>query len=192
MELKTNYKTIENKEKNGIELYFDSIPTYQERQQLKENGYKWHNQKQCWYIRKDLVTNELNKIDITNTKVTPKHNLKVGDILLSSWGYEQTNNSFFRVEELKGQTMVRVREVILPIIHEESEGISPMSADFKYDVNKFDYVTDSIFIKDNENGVCKKVHNYNQDKSSGDFVIIDNYAYAHKYNGEATYCSWYY
>jgi hypothetical protein len=50
-EIKTNYKEVKNEEKNGIELYFEAIPSYQERQILKANGYKWNNKKACWYIK---------------------------------------------------------------------------------------------------------------------------------------------
>lgn len=69
--IKTNYKLVENTEKNGIELYFDDIPTKEERDILKNNGYKWHNVKKCWYksnnsnnatvkeIKKDEVTKHL-------------------------------------------------------------------------------------------------------------------------------------
>jgi hypothetical protein len=53
--IKTNYNKIENVEKNGIELYFESIPTTEERNILKENGYKWNNAKKCWYIKKDKI-----------------------------------------------------------------------------------------------------------------------------------------
>ena len=49
MELTTIYKEIKNEEKNGIELYFEAIPTKEEREALKSNGYKWHNVKKCWY-----------------------------------------------------------------------------------------------------------------------------------------------
>jgi len=49
MELTTIYKEIKNEEKNGIELYFEAIPTKEEREALKANGYKWHNTKKCWY-----------------------------------------------------------------------------------------------------------------------------------------------
>ena len=49
MNIKTNYKEIRNEEKNGIELYFEGIPTPEERTELKENGYKWNRVKKCWY-----------------------------------------------------------------------------------------------------------------------------------------------
>jgi len=51
MELTTIYKEVKNEEKNGIELYFEAIPTKEEREALKANGYKWHNAKKCWYKR---------------------------------------------------------------------------------------------------------------------------------------------
>ena len=49
MEFKTSYIKKENKEKNGVELYFEGIPTPEERTELKNNGYKWHSMKKCWY-----------------------------------------------------------------------------------------------------------------------------------------------
>lgn len=42
---------------------------------------------------------------------TAPHTLKVGDILYSSWGYEQTNVNFYQVVELKGKNSVVVREI---------------------------------------------------------------------------------
>lgn len=53
--LKTNYKEVENKEKQGVELYFETIPTAEERTILKNNGYKWNNAKKCWYIKKSKI-----------------------------------------------------------------------------------------------------------------------------------------
>ncbi len=39
------------------------------------------------------------------------HALKVGDILYSSWGYDQTNIDFYQVIELRGKTQVILREL---------------------------------------------------------------------------------
>lgn len=52
-EIKTDFTQKENTEKNGLEIYFSSIPPKDEREKLKENGFKWNNQKKCWYIKKD-------------------------------------------------------------------------------------------------------------------------------------------
>lgn len=57
--IKTNYKKIENTEKQGIELYFDTIPTTEERNILKSNGYRWNNQKKCWYIKQNKIKEPL-------------------------------------------------------------------------------------------------------------------------------------
>ena len=51
MELTTIYREEKNEEKNGLELYFEAIPTKEERDELKANGYKWNNAKKCWYIK---------------------------------------------------------------------------------------------------------------------------------------------
>ena len=39
------------------------------------------------------------------------HSLKVGDILTSSWGYEQTNYDFYEVVALNGKSMVTLRKL---------------------------------------------------------------------------------
>lgn len=40
-----------------------------------------------------------------------RHTLKVGDILRTSWGYDQTNVEYFEVVRLIGETMVEVWEI---------------------------------------------------------------------------------
>ena len=179
MNIKTNYKTVKNEEKEGIELYFDSIPTFAERKELKENGYRWHNIKKCWYKKENATPKTATK------NVNVDHSLRVGDILYSSWGYEQTNNTFFRVEKLVGKTMVALREVFLGIKDSDATGVD--AEDRYYDTSVWSY---------NENEpeeITKKVKNYSQDKSpESDFVNINSFMSAHKYNGQKLYCSWYY
>lgn len=50
---------------------------------------------------------------IAERKVTAKqpHTLKLGDILESSWGYDQTNIDFYEITRLIGTTMVEIREL---------------------------------------------------------------------------------
>lgn len=43
--------------------------------------------------------------------IGPKHSLKVGDILVSSWGYDQTNIDYYLVTKLLGSAMVEIREI---------------------------------------------------------------------------------
>ena len=48
---------IRNKEKNGIEIYFDKKPSSETLMKLKENHWKWFRAKGCWYNRY-IVDNE--------------------------------------------------------------------------------------------------------------------------------------
>jgi len=40
-----------NTEKNGIEIFFDTIPSRGIIDSLKAVGYRWHNVKKCWYAK---------------------------------------------------------------------------------------------------------------------------------------------
>ena len=52
MKLKTKYVEKINEEKQGIELYFEAIPTAEERTILKNNGYRWNNAKNAGISKK--------------------------------------------------------------------------------------------------------------------------------------------
>lgn len=69
MELITKYIEKINEEKQGKELYFEEIPTKEEREQLKTNGYKWNNAKKCWYIKLNKIQEpiELGRKEIENS-----------------------------------------------------------------------------------------------------------------------------
>ena len=43
---------IINKEHNGIEIYFDKIPSESIRDEMKSKGWRWHRTKRCWYTYK--------------------------------------------------------------------------------------------------------------------------------------------
>ena len=49
-------EVVINEEKKGIELYFTGKPNEGTRKLLKENGYRWHGTKFCWYTRKNDKT----------------------------------------------------------------------------------------------------------------------------------------
>ena len=59
MELLERLNTIatvkENEMVQGIEVYFDTKPAYDIIKELKENKFRWHNVKKCWYVKKDLL-----------------------------------------------------------------------------------------------------------------------------------------
>lgn len=74
--IKTNYKKIDNIELKGIELYFEEIPTTQERTILKNMGYRWNKAKKCWYIKKSKL--EETKEIKTGIKKEPRYNYTQG------------------------------------------------------------------------------------------------------------------
>lgn len=51
-----------------------------------------------------------NKKNIREERKNFRHTLKVGDILYSSWGYDQTNIDFYQVVEA-GEKSVKIREI---------------------------------------------------------------------------------
>ena len=52
-------KVIYNQEKNGVELYFHSMPSDEIRNQLKTNGFRWHRMKKCWYAKQNDDTTQV-------------------------------------------------------------------------------------------------------------------------------------
>jgi hypothetical protein len=59
----SDIKVVFNSEKNGIELYFTEKPVAELRNKLKENGFRYHSQKVCWYAKdneeiRNLLINE--------------------------------------------------------------------------------------------------------------------------------------
>ena len=142
-EIKKNCRIITNEEKQGEELYFDSKPMYDIIKELKQNGYRWHNEKKCWY----------RKLNYTGTGAEKRNYLgvKVGDIFHYSWGYEQTNANYFQVVALKGTKQVVIREISYETV--ETTGIDS----YRVKAVKDSFLQKSQFIKDNEIGAIKQV-----------------------------------
>lgn len=104
MKLLTNYKEIKNEEKNGIELYFDSIPTEEERTELKNNGYKWNRAKKCWYVSLGYTKKEtpqkaelktLKKLDSEEVKEVAKKlwdTPKMQEFVIDKYDFYKTND----------------------------------------------------------------------------------------------------
>lgn len=118
--------------------------------------------------------------------------MKKGDIFTMQWGYEQTNNTFFRVKALRGKTQAVIEEVALGVKSCDPEGYSPMAADYTYDENKSYVKERSVFIKDNAKGRIVKIQNehYGDPEHSRQGFYID-YHFCSPYHGEKLYESWY-
>ena len=64
----TKHTIRENNKKEGIEIYFTSIPSGLERDTLKQNNWKWSSFNKCWYIKRSDLGLETTK----ETKKTKK------------------------------------------------------------------------------------------------------------------------
>lgn len=143
-EIKKDCKIVTNEEYQGEELYFDDKPTEEIITILKENSYRWHRQKKCWY----------RKLNYTGTKQNKQQNylgVKIGDIFHYSWGYEQTNANYFQVIALKGTKQVIIKEIAYQVT--ETTGLDS----YKVRACKDKFLKDSQFIKDNNIGAVKQV-----------------------------------
>ena len=58
----TQHIIRENTKKEGIEIYFSSMPSGLERDTLKENNWKWSSFNKCWYIKKNEIELETKKL----------------------------------------------------------------------------------------------------------------------------------
>lgn len=97
------------------------------------------------------------------------HTLKVGDILVSSWGYDQTNIDYYQVTRVPGANTVEIREIGCDSTPEQG------------------FMTASKTAKPNAfigEPMLKRV-------SAGNSVRIASYAHAHLWDGKADRYSWY-
>ena len=62
-------KKLLNEELNGIELYFDEIPSAETREILKSAGFRWHKVKKCWYAKKSELTEKIAQ-ELSNEEIT--------------------------------------------------------------------------------------------------------------------------
>jgi hypothetical protein len=100
------------------------------------------------------------------------HGWEPGLILVSSWGYEQTNVDFYEVVECIGKTMVRIEKIGSQSATDAGEGFSSMS----------DHVVPNVEARTGEFRRCKV--------TSG-CVRLASYCSAHLWDGRPRYCSWY-
>lgn len=97
-----------------------------------------------------------------------KHALREGDILASSWGWEQTNVSFYKVSKVT-PSGVRVR---------------PMSAHVVEKGFMSGVATPIEGSEDPTEEFFRRVSKYGS-------IAITSYEFAGKWNGKEMYCSWY-
>lgn len=196
-----NYTISKNEHFNSFEIFFDEIPEKATRDNLKALGFRWHAVKKCWYGYKDEETikaaidrNEIKKTaPQKKTEVVNEFGVKVGDVFMMSWGYEQTNNDFFQVVAVTAKK-ARIVEVIPP---HETEWTAYLASDNRLTFKEGEMLPKaerSIWIKDNENGDLKSIRDYSKDKSNP-WIIIDSRSYSFTasrcHSGETYYESHY-
>ena len=195
-------KIIKNEELKGIEIYFDEKPQTEILNTLKAAGFRWHSVKKCWYNRiseavlkiAENLTNGLTiTTETTKTERQPKekinkYGVKVGDVFVMSWGYEQTNLDFFVVTELVGSQSIRIKECVMKTT-EENTYSHGMARDVAFDTSKFEILERSHFCGEHQNGkgLLKRV------AISGEQIYLNmtSFANAYPYKGEKMYNSWY-
>lgn len=125
--------------------------------------------------REERIAKEKEEIRVANSKVKASDFYEVGDIIVNSWGYEQTNVEYYQVVKMTAKT-IEVHEIRAEIV----EG-SMMSHGMACDVMP---VRDSF--TDNERRRYKL-----RVKADGYLSSPKSFYYFYKWEGRANYCSWY-
>jgi len=138
--------------------YLDKEKTFLERKELEKQNKK--------DLNKNFVASEF---------------YKVGDVVINTWGYEQTNVEFYKVLEIKNKSII-VREICSETV-KNSKYSHGMACNLVPDLNNF--------VSDSEPFMLRlKIKEYNGVK---DTYICNpkSFYYFHKWNGKPQYCSWY-
>lgn len=182
-------QVLKNEAQNGLELYFDTKPEQQVIEALKTNGFRWHNVKKCWFTKaseeKQKLIEAITKGEaITTTAAETKekekteniHGVKVGDVFVMSWGWEQTNIDFFQVVELRGQQKIKIREIAQKVTDRESAG---MSEYVRPAIGQFLKNATFCSSKNGENGNNDGI--YKMTQKMGETVYLNMTSYANAY-----------
>jgi len=113
-----------------------------------------------------------------NLNVKASDFYKIGDILVCSWGFEQTNIEFYQVTEIKEKTIVA--RVISQIVETGSYYSHGMACNVLPEPNSFII----------EGGTDKLTYQLRV-KANGYLSKPKSYYYIHKWDGRPMYCSWY-
>lgn len=121
--------------------------------------------------------------------------MKVGDIYVMQWGYDQTNNTFYRVKALRGKTQAIIQKVDLEVESSETQGCAPMAGNFRYNPKSYRVSNCCVFIPNNEKGriVKRKRECYWEpelERQGQEGFYIDHH-FCRPYKGERVYESWY-
>lgn len=93
-------KVIRNYSANGIEIYFDAMPSEQLRNELKKSKWRWHSYKKCWYNKYSEANMQAAKRFAEPEKVTNFRSYKANT--RSNWTYGSISkwNEVSKLKEL--------------------------------------------------------------------------------------------
>lgn len=117
---------------------------------------------------------EKEKARKANAEVNASDFYKVGDVIVNTWGYEQTNVDFYQVTEMTAKT-IKIKEIYSAMVSgsEYSHGMAcnvvPVLNDFKENGREY-----ALRVKD-----------------KGNLSNPASYYYMHKWDGRPEYKSWY-
>ena len=185
---------------NGFtaEYETESLVIYSDRKSMKAIAYKGKSNKPLWHYRflkmsdmdcriNSTIESVLKEVESKRIKAEKlaelkadfdiRKFLKVGDILQNTWGWEQTNNDFYQIIEIKGKGKLVCRELCQD--YRETGFMSGQTKPIK-----------DSFLKDETeilNLTCKA------EVSEQGFKICnpESYYYFHVWNGKESYSSHY-
>ena len=128
---------------------------------------------------------------IEKVKVTPK----IGDILYSSWGYDQTNIEFFKVVKVS-EFSVWIQEVgskIVEVTGWAHEKVVPNDSS-EYQVRNWDNVEDAFgnvnpFIKKTHSISRHKIKHFDWKDEESYYVTLNSFSHAYLWDGKPTEAS---
>ena len=177
----------------GIEIYFSE-------KDLRAIFYAGKSAKSWWYYQfrslNEMIENIYKSVDNHIKNETEKLERKerekiamaefkasdyyqIGDVIYSSWGYEQTNVDFYQVIEVLNKK-IRVREIGCTRVDELSDMSCEVIADKDNFLNDV-IITFSLKLEVNTNG-----------KKSRRICRKNTYQWFDKWDGRPKYMSWYY
>lgn len=198
----TTYTIKQNERFNSLELTFEAIPTSEERNALKALKFRWNPSRGIWYgfaeadkVAQALAGEIVEKVTKPKAEKVNKYGIKVGDMFVASWGYEQTNLNYYQVTEIVGSEYVMVSEVYPVEICDEA--VSGMSRNVKI-LDPRGHMLEKkkgwcCGIEDNEKGTKKKIIKLSYNGQDDYMIKIDSCIRAYIQRGDRTYYeSWYY
>lgn len=123
-----------NPQFNGIELTFAGKPADEIREAMKTAGFRWHSQKKLWYAKQTAERLALAKklsgnpepatvpAQAAAAEPVSKFEIKAGDILTGSWGYNMTIAEMYKVTRIVSPCKIEIVEIGADLISADRGG----------------------------------------------------------------------